>query len=651
MAEKAKIFIAAMTTCFSMLVFTITARAQAPELKDTKDTSRPETESSNGAGSEISSRLKVQIYGYPARTSRIKSFSQFNPLQPENLSLTTPGLTIAKLGTLGQKTSLRFNSYSSGELTFLFDGFEISDPSDPNEGFELGSFLMVPQFDMQFSNSQSLGLFSRQAGGVISIDPQLNSKSYVHSAGGSLGQGLLAVQKNMCSLKECLSLGVGGTMADGTSASSNSQMSTSILESDEARLGFLSLGWHRQLGADRLVKLRAHSQYSKVDIDDYDENFIFRDDPNANLQTWNHFLGVSYLTNSNQYFFENIYSDREVLNQSDLTNPVSRDEQYRVLRTKLRGSHKIYSTPKDVFTDLDFYWFGQNVDLQTQQQGSLIPTTQSKELSRLEAGIQLDQKLRLDAVTGKSSASVNALEGFDFSYSLTQSFESGIWSSANQSAILQANFGANQRRPSLFQLFDPQFGNGQLENEKQIFFRPKLKWSFTKNNIEKHNISVDYFLENINQRVVFTEIPSTGNFGYRNSGQLTSNSLILDYAHESPASTSRIFYRRSLDSVATLQSLPWMARQEFGLGQSLHSRVWGRQFDMSVDIKWLQGMYNPSREQIGNLVQSQGTLSYQIDTNDRISLQLNNLFNDKRIWDEGFQRQPFSWMLSVTKTI
>jgi outer membrane cobalamin receptor len=595
--------------------------------------------------------LKIQIYGYPEHSTQTQSIQQFNPLQPENLSLKTPGLTIAKLGALGQKTSIRFNSFASGDLTLLFDGFEISDPSDPSEGFELSSFLMTPQFDFKFSNSDKVGVFSRQAGGVLAIDPGMTTKSYVHSGGGSDGQGLLSVQKNNCSDKQCLSLGLGGTFADGISASTNSNVGTNTPGADQASLGFLSLSWHRQLSSQKMIKIRAHSQYSNIEIDDYDDSFVFRDDPNAKLETLNHFLGVSYINENNQYFFENTFSDRILNNEPDAGNPISKDERYKVFRSKIRGAHTLYQNPKAKFVDLNLYWYGQSVLLETSQTGNALPEDQSKELSRLEVGLQLDQKIKLKSVAGVSSVNVNSLEGFSSSYGVSQSVETALYQKSKQALNLQTHFGLNERRPSLFQLFDPQFGNSDLANEQLFYLRPKIKWTLNSKETMQHNISLDYYWENIDSRVVFITDTNSGLVGYQNSGRLNSNSLIFDYALKSLRGSSHFFFRQSLDAEDTLRSLPWLARQEWGLGQSLRTAIAGRTLEFSLDIKWLLGMYSPSQKQLGNLVQSQGTISYQYDTNDRISLQLNNLFNDKKIWDEGFQRQPLSWMLSLTKTI
>ncbi len=595
--------------------------------------------------------LKVEIYGYPEDSGELQNILQFNPLQPENLSITTPGLTIAKLGTLGQKTSLRLHSFAASELTLLYDGFEISDPSDPGEGFDLSGLLIMPQFSLTTSQSAQLGLFSRQVGGVLSIDPGLTEKSYVHSAAGSEGQGLLAVQKNLCQKWQCLSLGLGGTLAQGASASSEQSGVQNPLESDQASLGILSLSWFRQMDADRLFKLRLHSQFGSTDIDDYDQNMIFRDDPNANLKTSNHFLGLSFIDKSDQYYFENTYSDRIINNRSDAINSIETDERYKVFRSKLRGTHTLLQNFKSAFSSLNLYWYSQMVQLETSQVNNLNDNPKTTDLAKLELGLQLDQEQKIRTVRGITSFSLNGLEGFKTTYGISQTASHKINISEEQNLILQTKFGYNERRPSLFQLFDPQFGRPNLQNEEQFFLRPEIKWNYLAPKGKIHNISANYFWEYMNSRVVFRNDMATSSMGYQNSGRLSSNSLMLDYQFQSLQTSTRLFFRQSLDEEVTLKSLPWLARQEWGLGQSLRTQILGQTVAFGVDIKWLLGMYNPSAKQIGNLVQSQGSITYQVDTNDRVSLQLNNLFNDKKIWDEGFQRQPFSWMLSLTKVI
>lgn len=589
--------------------------------------------------------LKIKIFsqnfGQDLNT-KVQNVEEFNPLQPENLALKIPGLTIAKLGSLGQKTSLRYNTFTSGDLTFLFDGFEISDPSDPSEGFDISSFLLAPQFDLKISNVDNSGLSSRQLGGVVSIDPLLNSKSYIHSAAGSANQGLISVQKNKCNQSECYNWGLGGTYSEGQSAATNT-LSQTALENDAASLGYLSVGWQKAFSSGSMLKLRAHSQFTQTDIDDYNENFIFADDPNAKLESSNHFLGLSYQTNSHQLFFENTLSFRNILNSSDLLNPIERDETYEVFKSKIRGSHSL--TPYTSIKGLDFFWYGQNSNVFTEKVLESEDVVQTH-LNRWEFGAQVDKKNAFQNFQMVHSLNYSALEGYGPGYAFSQTLSTNLISSEFLSSGLQTYIGAKERRPSFFQLFDPQFGNQNLQNEQHVFVRPKIAFEFA--NVRKHNISAEYFYEHINSRVSFQSLPEPK---YQNSGRLNSNSLIVEYTMLMANSTFRIFYKHSFDSEMTLKSLPWLTEEELGVGGTLRARVLGRVLDLTTDIKWLFGMYNPSGKQVGNLVQSQAGLAYQFNTNDRISLQLNNLFNDKKIWDEGFQRQSFSWMLGLTKSI
>ncbi len=593
--------------------------------------------------------LSVKIYGYPQFESKATSVDNLNPLQPENLSLTVPGLVMPKLGSLGQKTSLRFNNYTAGDLVFLLDGFEVSDPTEPAEGFDISSFLMTPKLDFKVSNEDSIGLFSRQAGGIISVETTDDESSYIHSAFGSFGQGLLTVQKIICDSKECFNFGLGGTFADGQSASSNSNGNSGGLESDNAHVGYFSFTWRKQTKANEMIKLRFHSRLSQTDIDDYDNEFLIRDDPNAKLKNNNYFLGISYLLNRQEFFFENTYIDRDIDNDPDLTNPTIRKEAYRVYRSKVRAAHNIYKSRKSFLTDLDIYWYGQSVNLDTSQLALVSGNQNRFSLSKFESGVQLDQKINFGSVVGTTSASLNILDGFDQNFGLVQTFGSNVFSFAKAKGKAKINLGLKQRRPSFFQLFDPEFGNLNLTSEKLFYIRPETFIVLKSKNL-KHNISLQYFFENIDSRVVFTQA-NTGLSKYENIGRLNSNSFIFSYNIDASQFQSHAFFRQSFDTEETLRQLPWLAKQELGLGSSAATRIVGQIFDVGINVKWLLGMYNPSGKQIGNLVQSQAQVSYHLDTTDRITLQLNNLFNDKKIWDEGFQRQPFSWMLSLTKTI
>ncbi len=574
-----------------------------------------------------SSDFKIQVHGYPTQPKKTYLFENINPLQPENLSLSVPGLTIAKLGSLGQKTSLRYGIFSSGDMTFLYDGFEISDSSDPSEGFDLSSFLITPQFDFSLSRNAT-GLFSRQTGGVLNIDPKFDEGYLFKSSVGSESQGLLSFQKNSCFKEECFQISSGGTIADGQSAATKG---SDKLENDPSKLAFLTLGWVKPIslksGSQRFLKLRSHTQYSKTDIDDYDETFIFRDDPNADLTFLNQFLGLSYLTNNDQYFFENTFSKRDVLNNLDALSKTERQDSYQVLRNKLRGVHNI--------NNIELFWSTQNLNLKTEN------LTSKQNISKLEINLQADQKIKMRHLSLLQSANFNALESFDSGFGISQTIKMNP--EGRSISTFQTQYGYKDRRPSFFQLFDPQFGNANLKNESQFFVRPQLDFNFGSSGL-KHNISIQYSYEDLSRRVVFINI---GDLGYKNSGQLNSSAATLEYSVKSMSFNSKAFFRQSFDKQSVMKSLPWTAQNEVGFGAGFNSR----HFTVSTEIKWLMDMYNPSQNKINQLVQSQASLSYQLDTNDRISLQLNNLFNDKKIWDEGFNRQPFSWMMSLTKKI
>lgn len=626
----------------------LVATVDASHLKEVGD----EISIQSGSAIANEAELKIQVYGYPEVFKKTYSINTINPLQPETISLVVPGLTIAKLGAFGQKTSLVYNGFTSGDMTFLFDGFELSDVSDPSEGFDLSSYMLSPDFDFTFAKGSS-GLFYRQLGGGLSIDPKYVPGQTLMTSAGSAGQTMLSYQNNVCSNESCYQIGFGGTQVDGLSASVNSRSGTGPLENDSASLYFLSLGWVKSLSSKSLLKIRTHSQYSNTEIDDYDENFIFKDDKNASLNFFNQFVGLNYSNENHQYFFENIYSVRNVANDVDGFSLTERDDSYGVLRTKVRSSHQI--------KQFEINWFLQNINLSTQTINNL------ENLNKVEVGFQADYSSFLKGIKFRNSANFNALQSFDFGVGLSQTIRTeainfpiqknkNLVLDTNQLANLkesnrlklyfQTQYGYKDRRPSFFQLFDPQFGNSNLANERQFFFRPQLDLDIYGDGVgkPKHNISMYYSLENMDSKVVFQ---NTNGGEYINSGKLTLNNLTLMYSLEGLKMATKAFYRQSLDSESVTEVLPWTAQKEVGFGFSFRQRL----LTLSADVKWLFEMSNPSQNKIQELVQSQMGVSYQIDTQSRISLQLNNVFNDKKIWDEGFNRQPFSWMMTLTKKI
>lgn len=579
----------------------------------------------------------ITVYGYPSGGINRKSIENFNPMQPENIGMTEPGLTVPKLGSLGQRTSLKFNSYASGDLTLLFDGFEISDLSDPSEGFDISNYLMMPDFSYSLSTNQSAGLFARQQGGVLSISPTYDNQTKFRTSVGSSAQTLLSAQTNKCRGINCYSLALGGNYANPRSASTNKSLNKS-LERDEAFLGFLSFGWQRSLFKSRALKLRFHSQYSRTDIDDYNDKFIFSDDPNARVAFQNYFLGISYLTPKSQYFLENTISLRSTSNRADSETETSEDESYSVVKTRLRAEHDL--------KNYTLYWNLENLNLETTKE------TLKEGQSKTAGGLQVDQGLTLGNLTGSNSLSLNGLEGLDVGYSLSQKLNYIF----NESEIVNwsANlfYGVSERRPSFIQVFDPQFGNPNLSNESLFFVRPQVNWSFISggenpdigSRTMKHNISAQFFYENLDSRVVFESGDSPG---YANTGKLKTNDAILKYSLSDTKKSLNVFYKQGFNSEGVRKALPWSTGREWGLGlgYSLGN------LNLSSDLKLLMDMFNPSGLRTGNILQSQAQLSYQFNSKQLINLQLTNIFNDKKVWDVGFRRQSFSWMLTLTKTI
>lgn len=557
-----------------------------------------------------------------------------------------PGLNIAQLGGLGQKSSLTYNGYASGEMAFLFDGFEISDPSDPSEGFDVSAYLMSPEIDVTFS-SLSSGLSFRQWGGGISIDPKFSEGQLFKSSVGSNGQGLLSYQKSKCHFENCVQVSFGGTYTGGQSASVRTRLQSETLENDASGLYFLTLGWVKPLKTKGFLKIRTHSQYSVTELDDYNQEFVFIDDPNAKMQYFNQFSGVSYLKEKSQLYFENNYSLRQVRNEVDSSSDIVRDDQYELLRTKIRGAHQA--------GEFEFLWSLQNIDVQTESALDSLSLVNKKSNSqnKSELSFQLDHDHIFKHLSLNQNVSLNVLEGYDSGFGFQQAlrFKGLSWNkkSKNSSTLFfYTQYGLKNRRPSFFQLFDPQFGNLNLQNERQLFFRPQadIKWSKITRRLGllKHNISLLYSLEDLNQRVVFL---NSSTRGYTNAGKLNFQALTLEYSLQTPVFSTKAFVRHSLDSEAVTKNLPWTAQQELGLSFGLrHSR-----FILNSEMKWLFEMYNPSQSKMKPLLQSQATLAYQFDTDYKIGFQLNNFFNNTTAWDEGFFRQPLSWMMTLTKKI
>jgi vitamin B12 transporter len=94
---------------------------------------------------------------------------------PDALSL-VPGLNIVQTGGPGGQTSVFIRGTNSNHVKVLIDGIDASDPSNPNQSFDLGQLLTGDIARIEVLRGPQSGLYGSDAiGGVISITTKQGS--------------------------------------------------------------------------------------------------------------------------------------------------------------------------------------------------------------------------------------------------------------------------------------------------------------------------------------------------------------------------------------------------------------------------------------------------------------------------------------------
>ena len=96
---------------------------------------------------------------------------------------TCPGLNVVQTGGPGGVTSVFIRGTNANQTKVLLDGVDVSDPTQPNGGYDLAHILSAPIQQLEILRGPQSGLYGSDAiGGVINITTQAGSGPPVVSA-------------------------------------------------------------------------------------------------------------------------------------------------------------------------------------------------------------------------------------------------------------------------------------------------------------------------------------------------------------------------------------------------------------------------------------------------------------------------------------
>ena len=381
-----------------------------------------------------------------------------------------PGLDVVQTGARGGQTSVFMRGANSGHTLVLIDGVEMNDPSSPNGAFDFADLSVenVERIEV-LRGSQSILYGSDAIGGVIDIitrDGSGPSKTTLGANYGAYTTSKLSASASGSRPHVSYSVGVSRTDTKGFSATD------SRVNNERDGFGLTSLSGKLVLRPDEFTQLRfvARSSQSATDLD---KGFSSFENP-----------GV----------FDDL-NNRQTARKSFLKSEVERSSRNNIWRAKI--SVALANTTR-TSTDAPDAVYGSgssaaNYDAETSHfafKGIVTPFAKQ----RLIVGVETERELM--SSTTDFGFGVSALNGL-------HARTTGVYGLAQVSALdnvfvtvgirndnherfgnhtsfratsalaipriktrLKASYGDGFNAPSLFELFDPLYGDTTLQPEE-----------------------------------------------------------------------------------------------------------------------------------------------------------------------------------------
>jgi vitamin B12 transporter len=385
-----------------------------------------------------------------------------------NLLKTEYGLSFAQQGSFGSLASVFTRGAGTGHTLILVDGIEVNMPNDPSGTFDFGNLPVDNIERIEILRGPQSTLYGSDAlAGVINIISKKGTGKtgfFLSTEGGSYNsyKGLAGINGSHDFLNYSLTLSRAKT--DGFSSASEEAGNT---EKD----GSSSYNLSSKIGAEITEDLDLNFifRFTKADVD-YDQfGGQFGDDPtyvykleesafrtegkySALNGMWKQKLGFSVFRNVRKYS-----NDAFVYDASRAF--------YDGRKLKFDWQNNFYLSNTNTLTfgieteqekaETEYYVFSEMFPFESVQPESKTRTT----------GIYLQDQLRLGNFFGTAGIRFDDHQRFGSAVTYRLAPALIIWQTGTK---LRATFGTGFKAPSLYYLFDPTYGNPDLDPEKSI---------------------------------------------------------------------------------------------------------------------------------------------------------------------------------------
>ena len=400
------------------------------------------------------------------------------------------GITVAQQGGPGKLSNFFIRGANSNHTLVLIDGVEMNDPSSPNNAYDLSTLQTNNIERIEIVRGPQSALYGTDAmAGVINIITKKGEEKPVVSLtteGGSNNHfkgGLNASGKYK---RLNFSAGLSRIYTDGISVINQDKESD---EKDKYSGSSISANIGYEIGASSKINFLYRFVDSKNDLDHSEK---FGDDPNYTFENEEQvfrgefqsaFFSGFWKTKLSSSFMKKISSGLDEADDRNLF--ISSRTNNNAERLKFEWQNNLHISEKNILT------FGieretESANTSYFSESEFGPySTEFPETSVWNNGIYIQNQM--EAADGLFTTAGARFENHEMFGSVFTYRGAAAYFLKESGTKLKATFGTGFKAPSLFYLFDPAFGNPDLEPEKsagwdlgfeQFFFQKNISLEF-----------------------------------------------------------------------------------------------------------------------------------------------------------------------------
>lgn len=521
-----------------------------------------------------------------------------------------PGIVITQQGVSGGNTSLFLRGGEARHVQVLIDGVLVNDPSNPNRQFDFGHLNLASIEEIEILKGAQGVLYGSDAiSGVISIKTRAGSRKYLSLSAGSYETYEVSAGTGF----DQFQIAANFTDARGLSSAKTAN------ETPDGRQNIhLHSSYKIQTKSIGDFILRGRYNQDHFDFDDFNQAGMPVDSQTNKTQqkenqqslSWTHFL------------FQSLSVEAQISRYS-----LKREVLQKTQKSRFKGDHhqaQLHLTQQ--WSEQQYTLWGLEARFEDYEKDKKY----SKEILTPFVFHRYDFQKYFISGGMRFNKENSAKEFLSYQASVGRIFENGF---------LKANYSTGHKNPSLFQLFDPLFGNTDLSSEKSQHGEISSRFEFLNN---KLGVEISYFTTRLKNRFDFD--PTS--FRTINSGEaeISGQEYSVDYNWLGQKSYLAFQQLKTLD-LKTGRRLIRRPRYLMQLGQELTISDW---LNISFDYQFISSKKDFNEEILNST--SLWNLSFRGQLKKNLSYQasLMNLFDKDYETASGYNSPGRNWRVGFS---